>query len=425
MSRESRMDPTEKLPSHFHRQLDTLKMDPERVRRAIRDAEAHPMRRGRRPLGWVMGLAAAVVVAIGTPALLKHIEISPSPTSPRSVTQERRIPPQPTSLGRVGPLTRVWFPGHGRQGYGLGTSKTRFKVFATTNGGERWATVYQGTRSSIFTPTMAFEGSERMWLLYADAQNNWHAISSRDGGHRWLSMALPALASGQSIQGLSAPSATTLYLTVVGQPGAGQLPRWIYESVNGGKTWHQLVSVPQTGFASKLEFLTPSQGFLVMSGSAGGSNVAGTIDGGASWQTPLGNLWSKAASIPSFEISGKGYGWADVIESGGPPGSYQQVLYTTYDRGVSWKEVATFPTTLSPFPSDPVDFVSTLDGWLWNQGHLYQTSDGGVHWIPVATPSTEPPRNMIFVSSRVGYFLDQSGALWLTVNGGRGWTPER
>jgi photosystem II stability/assembly factor-like uncharacterized protein len=173
-----------------------------------------------------------------------------------------------------------------------------------------------------------------------------------------------------------------------------------------------------------------------------------TTDGGRTWRvvTPTAAPPLATADLVLSAVS-TGRAWLAVATSksadGGAAGT--TVVYGTGDGGRIWRRSQPLPG------SEPIalDFVGRSRGWLLeslgeamsqNPVKLYGTSDGGVHWSPLAKSQGVPgsPRvgrltavcdktGLRFQSARLGWITADCpagpGDVLATSDGGARWTP--
>ena len=183
----------------------------------------------------------------------------------------------------------------------------RPRIERTDDGGRRWRTTSLARlplppAESRFRATWR-TGSRRTLQLaavvgpsvaWATSQSRTGAGSqlfvSRDGGRSWGRVKVPCgrpLAFYRPL--VAAVSARHAWLLCLGQPGAGQQNKALYETADG-RTWRLRRSLSGSGYGLALAFA--SKGFGLLAESRGGVLV--TRDGGRTW---------RLASMTSPEIA--------------------------------------------------------------------------------------------------------------------------
>jgi photosystem II stability/assembly factor-like uncharacterized protein len=158
---------------------------------------------------------------------------------------------------------------------------------------------------------------------------------------------------------------------------------------------------PLTFAATVVGFLDESRG--VTAGYAG--EVHYTADGGTTWPAAVN------ASMCRYGLDILDEKTAWTIGNGGN-------VRVTHDGGKSWLPLADVPTGLSQF----ISMADENSGWAANAMQLAATADGGRTWTTVPLP--REVRGIAALSLRTpeeGYFIDKSGALYVTRDGGGEW----
>jgi photosystem II stability/assembly factor-like uncharacterized protein len=154
---------------------------------------------------------------------------------------------------------------------------------------------------------------------------------SRDGGHSWRKVGLNCARSFAFYRPLvAAVSASHAWALCLGEPGAGQQNKVLYETVDAS-TWTVRKHLSGSGYGQRLAFART--GFGLLAESRGGLLV--TRDGGRSWRMPriTSPEVAEPQSVAAF-TSGRGVVLVRDNRSG------QRVeLYGTYDAGGHWARV--------------------------------------------------------------------------------------
>ena len=174
---------------------------------------------------------------------------------------------------------------------------------------------------------------------------------------------------------------------------------------------------------------TGADGWIATSGGdSGTSRVLATHDGGQTWRElpdpAPGDLWQQVSFRSATE------GW---LLSGSEPGAGQQLktLFHTGDGGRTWQRVASaaFGAQQGDLPTSgyvgQLIFTSPSDGWIASpRGGLLHSTDGGRDWARVAHVDCGDLtcQTIGFADPAVGWVVSNRG-LWQTSDGGRVWRP--
>ena len=214
----------------------------------------------------------------------------------------------------------------------------------SSDGGRVWTTVGDASVANL-----DFLSATQGWAIRAtpSAQvTNWlglalSVVNTDDGGRRWQRAPGPSCPQGEILELLSAPDASTVYVVCAGQPGAGQQPKTLEVTTDGGKTWDVVASSGQSaagileaGYASGLDFVTPRRGYLWMARGP----VLVTSDGGRRWSGVDLGPHSDAAQPRSVSFVSASVGFVLVQNEPEQDAS----LLTTVDGGTKWSVVRTW-----------------------------------------------------------------------------------
>jgi photosystem II stability/assembly factor-like uncharacterized protein len=269
---------------------------------------------------------------------------------------------------------------------------TTTQVLRTTDGGQTWQ---QSTLQATFLRQITFIDSEHGWILsgWGATGGPAEAVSvfrSSDGGKTWSNVAnaLPAstdmpppghLPFGGQKSGIHFLNVSTGWIT--GTVVVNDLA-WLYVSHDGGSTWfQQSLSLPPGVPSAQLSLLSPT--FF--------SATEGIL--------PV---------IFSDGVTGRGMA---------------TVIYVTHDGGTTWKSTTPLAAVFGT-----IDFVDMQHGWATDGMVLYNTSDGGQHWVKLSPGANfQQITHLSFVSSTTGWAIGRqsntSAFLLKTTDGGKTWTP--
>lgn len=230
-----------------------------------------------------------------------------------------------------------------------------------------------------------------------------------------------------------------------GYAWAGQWPAMaLWSTTDGGRTWTRVYDTSQ-GIV-QAEFVTPTDGYLLVggcapfSGSCGSSTLWATRDGGHAW-TPTHAF---ATPVASVTVAGPGDMWAVLATPENP----SPRLLQTLNGGRTWA-ARPGPAGALGVAAEDLAWLNATQGWLLTGGEasagsqdkmLYETRNGGRSWSLVASAAfggiaagsagvlpqigyVPSSGGLAFISPGVGFLaLDRAG-LFETVNGGASWQP--
>ncbi|MCF8568378.1 hypothetical protein LLE49_27040 [Alicyclobacillus tolerans] len=197
------------------------------------------------------------------------------------------------------------------------------------------------------------------WAVSESNSFNNTLLSTSDGGQTWKVQSLPPLESnGGKVNGSAAGGSSTSIsfanpfsgiLLQTGEPGAGQQPKSLLNTTNGGKSWSWISSVGMDGnagphqlssggYANGIDVVPkhPSEAYIWESRGP----LLFTPDGGKSWES------SKLTKPDLLEVS-----WVSMLNSNDGyalvhdmmPGHFGFILERTVDGMNSWTNVHQWP----------------------------------------------------------------------------------
>ncbi len=189
--------------------------------------------------------------------------------------------------------------------------------------------------------------------------------------------------------------------------GLSQASDHVFRTQDGGKSWHDVTPPqPSPGPGTQLQavaaFRDASSAWVMYSAGVSGQVQASalmwrTLDGGATWQSAaVDTSVSSEAFAPSFIDFVDGlHGWLMVYLGAGM--SHQYVaLFATTDGGVTWNTLVT-PSDgndIQACPKTSLVFFDAQSGWitrecrgLYPTPNLAHTTDGGATWTTLNPPA--------------------------------------
>ncbi len=316
-----------------------------------------------------------------------------------------RNPPgvDPADL-RPSPATRAWgnsaFEGTTSAWVTVASPGT-MTVFHTVDAGLHWSSAVVGPETdagmtTTDTPTVIglnFPTPHDGWLMasaggIAAGVEDIELYRTADSGATWTLLGA-ATQQRPSPTGLPAGGVKTgIAFTEQGHGWLtgyrGSQPElWLYETGDGGRTWHPSVLPTPPGISAAgsprsypPRFIDADNGVLPVSwpGSTSTTAFYVTNDGGTTWhpETPIES--GDPMQVWSWPTTGDGVAASDMT------------WCVTGNAGQSW-HCEQLPAVLRGI-SD-VDFVSPQQGWSVAAGELLTTTDGGDTWTMVTTQPTQ------------------------------------
>jgi len=295
----------------------------------------------------------------------------------------------------------------------------QFEVFNTTDGAQHWRLQFTGHGS---TP-----GFAQLAVHLFDSSNGFMALGLPSVGQQLYATS----DRGTTWTQVQLPSPPCVVVTFIGarqgwalvedptEPTSGQLFD-LYATSDGGSTWQRLPNPPRDAYYMTIR--APGEAWMGSLG-AGPPHLYTSADAGQSWQRhdlppPPGRSWDSAGHGTTIELL-PGYG---VVATTGisttSPNVGEPVLFTSFDRGSSWRYVM-------PPPGD-VAYQDASHWWAIKDTALFKSGDAGQTWKQITNtlprwqfvPHVLDSKHAWAELSVVGGF-----GLGLTDDGGLHWRP--
>jgi photosystem II stability/assembly factor-like uncharacterized protein len=226
-----------------------------------------------------------------------------------------------------------------------------------------------------------FPGVSDATPLYvtADGGDSWQVAQDIDG---------PAVKGLCAIDILRVPFINAghldqrLIVHAVGRVGG---PAFLMRSLDGGKRWRSMNLGAFAGMILDVKFFDESTGFVFAATDAGVAQshalILMTRDGGNTWTRqyqstrPFELIWK--ASFPTRDV-----GYATLQSYNPDKVQSQRYVVKTTDGGLTWSEIPLIDD--HAVRTFGVGFATPDIGWVGALEGGYQTTDGGLHWNPVA-----------------------------------------
>ena len=250
-------------------------------------------------------------------------------------------------------------------------------------------------------------------VSFADSKRGWVAGDSgflaytEDGGGSWVER---PLGIDRSINDIYFPTRERGFVLAGGT---------IYESSDGGHTWHEAHKFSAAEFDGatpelySLRFNGKKRGWVVGSASRGdivvNSIVAITRDSGETWQVL--QVPTKQELIHIDFVDDR-RGW--IVGAGGA------ILHTD-DAGETWvRQNSETNATLYH-----IDFRNEKQGWaVGERGTILRTEDGGQTWRSVVSPARSTLLSVQFVGEDDGWIVGRGGTILRSGDRGKTWLEQ-
>lgn len=162
---------------------------------------------------------------------------------------------------------------------------------------------------------------------------------TNDAGRSWRALQGPCSNLGQGA--IASDDGRTIWLACGGQPGAGEQPKALYVSTNGGTSWELrardypdpvLGDLTIGGYVNALRISASGVGFLGLAREG----ILRSTDGGRTWKD-LGVSDGAGGDAHNLWLVDSSHLWAVVAGINGP------TLYRSTDGGATWSAVASSP----------------------------------------------------------------------------------
>jgi photosystem II stability/assembly factor-like uncharacterized protein len=214
----------------------------------------------------------------------------------------------------------------------------------------------------------------------------------------------------------------------------------LYRSTNRGTTWEQRPIPPGNFPRPDISFVDDQQGWLATGGvpetqcNGAGTTVWHTVDGGKTWDQVV----SVGPGAMGYRQCKEGLSFVDPMHGflGASDPNSRPTIYRTADGGYTW--------TASTLP-DPPGFVTQAGGFTLNPGlvkafgrmlllsawgmqdggpretqYVFRSVDGGATWIPLVTVGQEL-NNIAFVTEWRWLRISNDGSALETTDAGKTW----
>ncbi len=286
-------------------------------------------------------------------------------------------------------------------------------IFSTVDGGQSWQQLgrIDAPSTQAWNPQLDFVDAQHGWLFVAGGSLTVYGhpttgplYSTSDGGRHWTVVSAQVVASTPNCVALppfSFSSTTTGWMQVQCGFGGATSLSWLVTR-DGGATWNMqaLVGKPVSYTPLPLPtFFDEKHGWVYDSIN---SLLFATSNGGGAWsrrglpplryftcQGKFGPTQCSNEGIAAVTFSSPSQGWA-ILDRSTASGTQFSVQHTA-DGGRTWR-VVSGPLPRVAYSTDPLEvrliFIDTKVGfWLAGPSVLLATTDGGRTWKSVTTAS--------------------------------------
>lgn len=220
----------------------------------------------------------------------------------------------------------------------------------------------------------------------------------------------------------------------------------IMRTIDGGETW-SLIDADTKADLYGVSFPDPDTGFIA------GNKFLRTIDGGKTWTILEGGAGSRI-SFPNTKIGYTTASWSGDLEypptgifartrNGGQSWERQRIGYSISDNFFITESIGTIiadgcathrtvnggdqwrRTIVSKEPSTYLNalFFTAIDTGcaVGKNGEIFRTTDGGLTWMKISSPTTEHLQAVFFFNAELGASVGNNGTILRTVDGGITW----
>ncbi len=141
-----------------------------------------------------------------------------------------------------------------------------------------------------------------------------------------------------------------------------------------------------------------------------------TKNGCDTWTRPSGSFIPNTSRWTNVFFLNEEIGWRVGYRNG-----EGKVSKTTTGVGEDWHSGT---TVIEPIYD--IMFIDENDGWMvGSEGAIYNSTDGGINWMPQNSGTTESLRSVYFINSMIGWSVggqNNQAIILKTTNGGQSWS---
>ncbi|MEO1051227.1 MAG: hypothetical protein AAFX87_11400 [Bacteroidota bacterium] len=354
-------------------------------------------------------------------AVLKYRNLGPYRGGRVTAVAGVKVAPSTFYLGATG--GGVWKT----EDYGINWKNVSDGFFSTPSIGA--IEVAQNDPNIVYVGT----GSDGLRSNVIEGRGMYKSI---DGGKNWGFIGLPNVGQIGAVR-IHPDNHNIVYVAAIGKAFQPNPERGVYKTVDGGKSWDQVLSISDKTGIYDIEFLPSNPEILfatawkaerkpwsiISGGNPSEGGIYKSVDGGKSWDKITEGLPNKLIGKIDLAVTNADsrlvYALVEAPDNEGG-------LYKSIDQGQSFKQVSShkgirtrpfYYTNLRVNPKDPDVVYSLATGY-------YKSVDGGKSWRPVSSPHGDnhdmwmnPDNPDIFIQAN-------DGGANVTLNGGKSWSTQ-
>ena len=206
------------------------------------------------------------------------------------------------------------------------------QLYQTAPGADVWTPVAGAGVPSAEAGQVVVSGSGA-WI---DVQTSGaQVVLLAKGATGWSQRRLPC---GQPSLTVAAATATDMATICTGGGAAGQQPKQLYLSSDGGQSWRPVSSGPMSGDTLGAAMASPS--VVIVAAASGASFLYGTFDAGRSWSTVYQDTSGGGAPWRDLGFTNSSQGVVVEGQLPGAAGLPPNRLFMTRDGGHTWAPVS-------------------------------------------------------------------------------------
>ncbi|MEP7265930.1 MAG: YCF48-related protein [Bacteroidota bacterium] len=232
-------------------------------------------------------------------------------------------------------------------------------------------------------------------------------VRTNDGGATWDSIPVGTSASVYQLNSLHFTDLNNGYAG-----GALNVNQALVKTTDNGNTWSDVTPDTLSNYPiNGISFIDAQNGYV-----SDHLHIYKTNNGGANWTTLNPNMY---IGDISFLDMNSGYLSGSLNSEG--------VIFKTSDGGQTWSNLLTL---INPFSGtltmENLDVISddVIFSCLPYNSSLYRTTDGGINWDTIPSPSLNYIQDYDFINANEGHILTYMSEIYSTVDGGQNWTLE-
>ncbi|MCX7832910.1 MAG: YCF48-related protein, partial [Ignavibacteria bacterium] len=262
-------------------------------------------------------------------------------------------------------------------------------IFKTTNGGFNW-----------FSQNVYLKCDECLTKLYVCDSNTIYAVGdygailkTTNSGINWFYQSEGVLKWLTSIDFIDE---NTGFLNAITNIYSNS----IFKSTNGGESWDSVASFD----VLFIDILALNYNVCIAIGENG--KIVRTSNGGLNWYFVESGISSQ--SLTGITFSNQYTGWIC---------SYNGMIIKSTDMGNTWIKIAETSKILHD-----IFFIDELKGFACGEGKVYKSSDGGLNWLEINTPTQLKLLTIRFINQNTGWCAGEYGVILKSTNAGENWT---